>query len=796
MGSSLKSATCMQPAQIAAARVLITVSGVVQGVGFRPFVYSLAHRHNLVGFVCNNDGVVQMEVQGANGSISNFIEQLKIEAPPLSQIEHISSQQVAALHEPEITFQIRHSSCSNLAQQKFVPADTSTCQDCFSELFDKNNRRYRYPFINCTNCGPRFTIISSLPYDRQSTTMSVFPMCSLCLQEYEDPTDRRFHAQPNACSRCGPSLNFVEVGTRREIFRDENALQFAIQRLRLGEIVAVKGLGGFHLVCDATNVRAIERLRQRKSRASKPFAVMMLDMDMVRRYCHCSAAESEELCSTTRPIVLLRKQSEFSLPAEVSPELDCVGVMLPYTPLHHLLMADFNRPLIATSANQSEEPIAIDNDDALTRLEDIADGFLMHDRQIYSRYDDSVVRMVGDQRTMLRRSRGFAPLPIKLPFQTCADALACGAHLKNTFCFVHKDQAFVSQHVGDLENTETHEHFEQTLTTYEVLFGFRPDVISHDLHPDYLSTAFAQRLSAERQLPLFNVQHHHAHIASCMVEHGLTQPVIGIAFDGHGYGLDGTLWGGEFLKVSLSEFQRLAYFEPVPLPGGSQAIKNPWRMALSYICANSSPDRLGRFVDLLAQRYGQNTLDLVRKQIDKRFNSPLTSSCGRLFDAMSALLGVCYNADYEGQAAMELESLANQATGLMDCAMPDSYSFQVTGAVPPFIVRTRQVVEAAYDEHLHSVPTSVIAAKFHQTVAQIVLSVCQKARQLTGIDTVCLSGGVFQNALLLSLTCKLLSAASFSVYSPRLLPANDGGLSLGQAIIALARADAISISHQ
>jgi hydrogenase maturation protein HypF len=775
-------------------RVRIAVSGVVQGVGFRPFVYNLAATHCLVGYVRNIEGAVEIELQGPLAAIDAFVEQLTLEPPPLAHIESIATESIAPLDEWESHFEIRQSAAASVFQPKFLPADAATCQECLSELFDRNNRRFRYPFINCTNCGPRFTIISSLPYDRPSTTMAPFSMCVPCQTEYRDPANRRFHAQPNACSKCGPSLTYIDATERSEL-REESALAFTLEQLGRGRIVAIKGLGGFHLMCDATDKVALQRLRKRKRRTQKPFAVMMSNLQMVRKYCHCSEEEERELTSTSRPIVLLRKQDQCALPDDISPGLDCLGVMLPYTPVHHLLISDYNSPLVATSANLSEEPIAIDNEEAMQRLTEIADGFLLHDRAIYSRYDDSVIRIIDTSKTTLRRARGIAPLPIKLPFKARAQALACGAHLKNTICFVHNDQAYVSQHIGDLENIETSEHFERTLNTYKSLFGFTPAFIAHDCHPDYVTTAFAHDLAARDKLLRFEVQHHHAHIVSCMIEHGLTQPVIGVAFDGLGYGLDGTLWGGEFLLASLSEYQRLAHLEPVHLPGSSLGIKQPWRMALSYLYTSSPANTgsLANFAAEMADLKGKTAVELVKQQIHKRLNSPLTSSCGRLFDAMSALLGICHEAEYEGQAAIELETLANQATGLIDLESKSVYPFEIAGDGWPLVIKTRAILEAAYHEYLEGAPANLVAAKFHHAVAHVIHAVCVQLRELTGIQKVCVSGGVFQNALLLRLSRRLLAIAGFQLFFPQQLPANDGGLSLGQAVIALAKAEAITL---
>lgn len=777
-------------------RLRITVSGVVQGVGFRPFVHNLASRQLLSGYVRNDNGSVEIEVQGPSDSVSSFLKKLENNTPALAVIDRIQTGTVDTVC-GDSTFNIRKSISSTFHPRRFIPADTATCDECLRELFNRSDRRFRYPFVNCTNCGPRFTIISSLPYDRQHTTMAAFKMCKDCQDEYDDPTNRRFHAQPNACSKCGPSLSFIEAKSRVPTCHADDALRFAVKELSHSRIIAIKGLGGFHLICDALDKIALQKLRQRKQRARKPFALMMTDPDMVRQNCQCSEEEMKELTSPTRPIVLLKRLDACSLPEEIAPGIDRLGVMLPYTPLHYLLLQDYGKPLVATSANLREEPIAIESEEAQARLAHIADGFLVHDRVIYSRYDDSVIRFTRAGKLNLRRARGMAPLPIKLPFTTRVNVLACGAHLKNTFCLIHKDQAFVSQHIGDLENVETIEHFEDTLNTYMKLFDFTPELIAHDCHPDYLSTAFALNLADRLNLRSSAVQHHHAHVVSCMVEHALTEEVIGVAFDGLGYGTDGTLWGGEFLLSSLKDYRRLAHFEPVALPGGSQAIKEPWRMAVSYALSaqQSGPGVFNGFIEDLKGRYGHQAIHLVQKQIEKRLNAPFTSSCGRLFDAMSALLGVCYKADYEGQAAMELEAFARQCKEYEQRDQPQVYPYEIVDDEAPFVIKVRPILEAAYDDFLNGTAASIIALRFHYTIAHLMLAVVTRIRSFTGIDTVCLGGGVFQNELLLTFAHELLMPEGFKVFFPRKLPVNDGGISLGQAVVALAQSDGI-VCHE
>lgn len=774
-------------------RMRILVSGVVQGVGFRPFVYNLASKHALAGYVRNNSGIVEIEVQGSTPLVSSFVKALEAQPPVLARIKKINTESIQAEANADGLFHILESQESSNSVEAFVPPDTATCANCLAELFNPQDRRYRYPFINCTECGPRFTIISSLPYDRPSTTMAAFEMCVSCRKEYDDPSNRRFHAQPNACRECGPHLSYIERDRSRSAPTEEAALSCALSQLSQGGIIALKGLGGFQLICDATNELAVRELRHRKKRGDKPFALMMTDLGMVRQYTRCSSDEAEELSNSARPIVLLERSEDCSLPDQIAPRIGRLGIMLPYTPLHYLLLTDFGKPLVATSANLSEEPIAKDNEEAFERLREIADGFLVHNRDIHSRYDDSVVQFVSAKKVILRRARGFAPLPITLPFKSSCPALACGGTLKNTFCLIQGNQAFVSQHIGDLENVETHQHFEETYRTYKELFKIEPRIVAHDCHPDYLSTAFAEEFCREHALPKVAVQHHHAHIVSCMTEHGVTEPVIGVAFDGLGYGLDGTLWGGEFLLVTLKESQRLAYFQNVPLPGAGQGIKQPWRMTLSYMLAGGSKDSaFGReFIEKLYKRYGDEQVNLVMRQIATQFNSPLISSCGRLFDAMSALIGVCFAADYEGQAAMELEALT-RSISFDEIKTGRSYACKSADVGPPFEIQVRDILHAAYQDLIGDTPASVVAARFHASLARLVLLVCTKLRNMTGVKTICLGGGVFQNNLLLRLVEQFLQDHDFQVLFPQQLPANDGGLSLGQAVIALAQADAIS----
>ncbi|MBI4532959.1 MAG: carbamoyltransferase HypF, partial [Candidatus Melainabacteria bacterium] len=771
--------------------------GIVQGVGFRPFVYNLACSKFLSGFVRNTCSGVAIEVQGPARCVADFLDLLKTQAPPLAKIEHLITQEVPCCLNLLDRFYIQDSNVS-LGDGQAIPPDTATCNECLQELFDSANRRYRYPFINCTGCGPRFSIIKALPYDRASTTMDSFQMCKQCAKEYHDPSNRRFHAQPNACWVCGPKLAFHQTNPQPtfDILEPELAIDATISHLKTGHIVAVKGLGGFHLLCDASNEDAVIRLRQRKGRYAKPLAVMMLDIEMVRQFCVVNLKEKTLLLSTQRPIVLLKKLPSYRLANSVAPNINHLGVMLPYTPLHHILLTDFNAPLVATSGNQSEEPIAIDNQEAITSLAHIADAFLVHNRLIKARYDDSVAKVFNSVELVLRRSRGYAPLPIELSFATRVPVLACGGQLKNTFCLVDKNKAFVSQHIGDLENEESLQHFHDSLNHMCTLFSIKPEVIAHDLHPDYLSTAAARQLAHALNIPTIGVQHHHAHIVSCMAEHHINQPVIGVAFDGLGYGTDGTAWGGEFLVCTWSNFERKAYFQPVPLPGGTQAIKNPWRTALGYILGidRRPTSSFAPFIETLRADFGQETIAVVEKQIAKCLNAPLTSSCGRLFDAMAALIGVCRQASYEAQAAMQLEALATDDKFQTNMHYPkraNLYPYQLTSIGCAYVIEPRPILESAFCDLQNGVSTNSIAARFHHTIVDIVLEVCRTLRLDTGIETVCLSGGVFQNTYLLQQAVACLQKNHFQVFIPQKLPTNDGGLSLGQAVSALANLNLI-----
>jgi len=749
----------------------IRVRGVVQGVGFRPFVYRLAHQYQLKGWVRNTSGSVDIEVEAAEKAVRNFLSDLEDKAPPMARIESVK----ATFHPPKgyTGFQIEPS-LSREGQYQLVSPDIATCDDCQREIFSSTDRRFHYPFTNCTNCGPRFTIIEDIPYDRPKTTMRKFRMCPRCQREYDEPLDRRFHAQPNACPDCGPALELVDSGGK--LVEAKDVIKKASQLLKEGKILAVKGLGGFQLACDATSDSAVKTLRERKRRPSKPLAVMITDIKEIERHCLISAEEKKLLESPQCPIVLLRWKQSSDISKAVAPNLKYLGVMLPYTPLHHLLLKEAGLPLVMTSGNLSEEPIAKDNDEALRRLKGIADYFLMHNRDIYARYDDSVYMVEGGQPITLRRARGYAPYPIFLPFKA-KQILACGAEDKNTFCLTRDGHAFLSQHIGDMENEETLQHFENTIELYKKLFRIELEIIAYDLHPDYLATKYALEAGASSSLKLVPVQHHHAHIAACLAENGVKERVIGVAFDGTGYGADGTIWGGEFLLADCKDFKRVGHLEYIPLPGGTAAIKKPYRLALSYLYT-----LLGEDFDLAGLPLAgldPAEIEIIRRQLKRKINSPLASSAGRLFDAVAALAGVRGEIDYEAQAAIELEMLAPDE---IDSA--ESYPFSIEDEGGMRVVKLKELLAAVVEDVRNKVAVPEISLKFHHTVAEIVTEMCKLIARESKIKRVGLSGGVFQNRLLLKLATAALKKEGFNVLNHRLVPANDGGISLGQAVVA------------
>lgn len=756
-------------------RRLLTIEGVVQGVGFRPFVYSLATRLGLGGFVQNFGGSVRVEVEGETSALDVFLDELSRQAPFLARV---CRQRCISVDELGESFFYIKASEDGSAGSVLISPDIATCEQCHAELFDPVDRRAGYAFLNCANCGPRLTIITAAPYDRSRTTMSEFPMCSRCLREYDDPANRRFHAQPIACPACGPRLTVLDA--QGVPIATEEPIQYATDALRRGMVAAIKSLGGYHLVCDARNEIAVSRLRREKHRNVKPFAVMVDDISRARDLCNVSPSEEELLLSANRPIVLLRMRMG-AVAESVAPRNPYLGVMLPYTPLHHLLTeAMGDTPLVMTSGNSSDEPITYVDDAAVTQLGSIADIFITHNRPIRTRCDDSVMRIIAKRPLPLRRSRGYAPAPITIPVVCPVPILALGGQSKAAFALGRDEQAILSHHLGDLDYYEAYEGYRQAVTHYERLFAFKPELIVHDRHPDYVTTRFAQEwLPPVRQ---FAVQHHHAHLASCLAEHQLNESAIGVIFDGTGYGDDGAVWGGEFLIGDLRSFRRAAHLRYVVLPGGECAIREPWRMALSYLMDAAVDDDILRRSGITAI-----AIDTVRQMIARQFNVQRTSSIGRLFDAVAAMIGIQLVVEYEGQAAAELEYLAT------DVVDDGSYPYGIIEPADalskrdqPIQVDTRRLVSAIAEDVRGGQSASRIARRFHTTLVEIIVEICSRLRVETGIDTVVLSGGVFVNAILLSETIPRLEQKGFCVYRHELVPPNDGGLCLGQLAVAAA----------
>jgi hydrogenase maturation protein HypF len=754
-------------------RTQILVRGIVQGVGFRPYVFSLARQHVLRGRVFNNSSGVVIDVEGETQAIEKFVSDLGTSLPPLAQIESVERSDDLT---PADFVDFRIIESADAAEKAVsIPADIATCADCLRELFDPFDRRYRYPFINCTNCGPRFSIIRDIPYDRESTTMSEFMMCDDCRAEYENPLDRRFHAEPIACHACGPLLRLSDREFSPHQVAGDSAISQVRQLLRQGQIIAIKGLGGYHLACDALNSEAVERLRGRKHRENKPFALMAGSVDLIRGYCVVTQTEESLLRSARCPIVLLQRKPGAEIPSAIAPGVQTLGFMLPYTPLHHLLLEGVDGPLVMTSGNISDEPICYEDGEARRRLGDVADYFLWHDRRIQMRVDDSVTHVYAGRTTILRRSRGYAPVPLKTLFQFNRQILACGAELKNAFCLARDNHAFISHHIGDLENLETFESFRSGIEHFTRLFDLQPEVVAHDLHPEYLSTKYA--LSLPSDLPKIGVQHHHAHIASCMVDNGLNADVIGVAFDGLGYGEDGRFWGGEFFVADYARARRIAHLSYIPMPGGAQAIREPWRMAAVYLHRSLGDGFLHSDLPFVG-RLNRRAWWMLKQMAARGINSPLTSSVGRLFDAVASLLDVRDAAGYEGQAAIELEAMAaNEESG--------GYKFELdeTGA----LIDAAPVIRQLVSDLLFGVPAAVVAGRFHLGVAQMIEQVARRVRERERLDRVVLSGGVFQNKLLVEKTHQLLSRSGFQVFTHRRVPPGDGGIALGQAAVANAR---------
>jgi hydrogenase maturation protein HypF len=751
----------------------VRVQGTVQGVGFRPHVYRLAQRHELTGFVLNDSAGVLIEVQGSPEAVGEFVAGLARDAPPLADVERVIEQPIATTGEPG--FRIVESAKGGSPSAPVAP-DTATCVDCLREMFDPRDRRFRYPFINCTNCGPRFTIVLAVPYDRPSTTMAGFQMCADCGAEYADPLDRRFHAQPNACPACGPHVWLVPAAGH-VVARHDAALREAVRALRDGAIVAVKGVGGFHLACLAADQRAVAALRARKLREDKPFAVMARDVDAARGLIELTDHEEALLRGPERPIVIARRRPEARVAAAVAPRSPDLGVMLPYSPLHHLLLDDLGETLVMTSGNRCDEPIAYRDQDALERLVPIADLFLLHDRPIQTRTDDSVLRAVKRRGPplLLRRSRGYAPRDLALPVAAPRPLLACGAELKSTFCVAKGTRAWVSHHIGDLENYETLESFAAGIEHFQRLFDVRPRAVVHDLHPEYLSTKYAL---ARDGLQTVAVQHHHAHLAACLAEHGERGPAVGAIFDGTGYGTDGTVWGGELLVGTLARFQRVGRLRPVRLPGGANAIRAPWRMACAWQL--ESLEREAPPPAAIAAEIDPHAWHAVSELARTGLASPVTTSMGRLFDAVAALCGLRETVNYEGQAATELEAAC-------DPGERDSYPMSLTRDGDGLVIDPRQTIRAVLSEVQAGVPVTRVAARFHNAVASATIAACVEVAIERGLHAVVLSGGTFQNRVLLERVTEGLRRAGLRVLTAQRLPPNDGGISFGQAAVAAAR---------
>lgn len=765
-------------------RKRLCISGMIQGVGFRPFIFRRARSCGLTGWVRNDLRGVTLEIEGLPKQLERFTRGIRVSTPPLAVIDEIVETRTPLVHDS--AFVILSSETRDHGVSP-VAADVAVCDECLQELRDLRNRRFRYPFINCTNCGPRFTIIKSLPYDRASTTMQSFTMCGECRREYEDSADRRFHAQPNACQNCGPRIWFRNASESGEHARldampgqCESALQRFSEAITAGEIVAVKGIGGFHLVCDATNRSAIRALRKRKGRIAKPLAIMVADVDAADAIALFDDSERMTLESVQRPVVLLRKRDGSELAktlSDLAPHNDFIGIMLPYSPLHHLLCED-RRPLVMTSANFSEDPIVRTNAEATSRLSTIADCYLFHDRDIEVACDDSVVRCVDDTMLPIRRSRGYAPVPVQLP-SAGPDVLAVGGEMKSAICITKGEHAYVSQHLGDIGSGESLATLRRNVDHLMELFRVKVAAVACDLHPNYLSVEFACELARSFGTPLIGVQHHHAHACALRAEHRLSNdhPLIACCFDGTGFGIDGTIWGGEFMTATGIGFRRVAHIESFPLPGGDAAIKKPYRTALALLWAHRIAwcDRLP---SVIASKASER--ELLRQQIAKGINCVATSSVGRLFDAVASLIGIRHEVHYEAQAAIELESLALHA---VDHVEETKYKFLIEDA-SPITVRTETVVRQICNDVLEKRDRSEIAGQFHHAVANMIGDVCVALRKQTGVNTIGLTGGVFQNALLLRLTTANLKRFEFDVRTHRLVPPNDGGLAIGQALVA------------
>ncbi|MCM4081250.1 carbamoyltransferase HypF [Paractinoplanes hotanensis] len=752
----------------------VRVRGTVQGVGFRPFVYRLASELGLDGTVHNDGGEVVIEVAGPDDLVRQLVDALRPGAPAAADVTEVTVSRTAT--RPPSGFQVVHSEAGAVPPGfTGLPADLATCADCLAELFSPADRRFRYPFINCTACGPRATIVDELPYDRARTAMTGFPLCRRCAAEYHNPADRRFHAEPVACPRCGPQLTW---SAGRRTASGGQALSTAIGAISVGRIVAVKGLGGYQLICDAVNAVAVSRLRRRKHRPRKPFAVMVADLTAAAAVAELTDADRETLVSPAHPIVLVPVRPEAGLAAGVAPGLDRIGLFLPYTPLHHLLLRALARPLVVTSGNRADEPIAVDDSDAADRLAGIGDGFLSHDRPIRARYDDSVVQVVAGTRRIIRRARGYAPAELALPVAAPRPILAVGAQLKHTFTLARGGRALIGPHGGDLADADTLAALHETVDQLSRLHRFTAEVVAHDLHPGYLSTGYARAATPGDRV---GVQHHHAHVVSCAAEHGVEGPFLGVAYDGLGYGDDGTLWGGEVLLATYTGFRRLGRFGRAPLPGGEAAIRRPARMALGYLYGGEFPLPAAPPAALVGRMPVAEQATILR-MIERGVHSPHASSAGRFFDAVASLLGLCDDAGYEAEAAVLLETAAHRATGPVR-----SLPWRVAESGGLWVYDWSPTFAALLDRSAAGVPVTELAAAVHRTVVEVTVALCARAAERTGVTVVCLSGGCLQNRILATDLPVALRAAGLTALLNRNVPANDGGISYGQAVVAAAR---------
>ena len=735
----------------------IHLTGAVQGVGFRPFVYNTAKKFSLNGYVINDTHGVIIEVEGEERNINRFLISLQTEKPPLA---HIFSQEIQELPLKGFTdFKIRKSKHRG-KKEVFILPDISVCDECLKELDDPKNRRYRYPFINCTNCGPRFSIIEKLPYDRPNTTMKQFRMCPECEREYKDPEDRRFHAQPNACPVCGPHITLYS-SDKKFITQKEEALEKTVRLLKEGKIIAVKGVGGFHLVCDATNNHALKKLRERKKRGEKPFAVMFRDINQIKEYAEITDFEEAVILSPERPVVIVRSKKGTDLSPEVAPSLDRIGIFLPYSPLHYLLLNDYKKPLVMTSANLSDEPIVKDNDQAFEKLSVFTDYILVHNRKIKNRVDDSVVRVIDKRISFIRRSRGYAPLPVKLPFKLKRKVLAVGGHQKNTIAVGFDDKAFLSQHIGDLQTFDACRNFEEVIESFLSLYDFKPDVVVCDLHPSYFSTKWAKDFSQKNGVSLVQVQHHYSHALSLMAENQIKERIFAVSWDGTGYGDDGNLWGGEFLVCGYEGYERVSHFDYFRLIGGEKAVKEPKRVAISVlfsIFGKNIPDTP------CLKAFKEKEIDILYKMWEKGLNSPFSSSAGRLFDAVASILGIRQILSYEGQSGMIMENF-------YDWNVKDFYPFEIDNTVS---------WKPIFEEMIKDISdVSVKVSRFINTLAEVVIRVYKEKGEGLKIG---LTGGVFQNRFLTEKIIRLCEKEKISVVTHKKVPPNDGGISLGQLV--------------